>query len=713
MEGARAALLSLILATSIVFVGYPALGEEENISVLIEGETGRSGPAWIVAECLEISCPGLELVVLYDGSEQIISDQHRVQWSGLFEHNLSWKVNANEGLVVDDIMFDTILPEQGTLVEAGDLGEIVPIPGNQENSFEIDSTSICQLNRCNTLDVFSAAAIFVGSLEDTEDMDSFRVHGDNDDVVVIESFRGRGVIDLEVWESNSESKSLVEILSSEDDFPLIIDYPEDSGLWLRVVHPTDSGFSPYEIGLSRFDDQSEAPEGGELNGEWDHGGHLEFGSGPFSGHISGFDVAGDSLLLQAGSKMKIAPNCIFSGEVLIDILVRTVNGTYIVDEGIDTCPDLIVTPADAFSLEFRFRSNAAISWEIDISSDSNNDGKMIGDAPDYLWNESGPWEHHDRFFPGPLSLSGTLGQGDSVDIHAFSIEDENGSRVYIRDGGSSSVSFQIQTLDQQNWNILNYTNGSIISIPNGVHALRVERLGSSDVEVEYIFTLFYAGEDIPDEAELSDLSYLFNDLYIFLGIIMIVPLAIVIWWERKRLFSGTRESEIIEAHERRRLRRLRERLSKEISQNEINERVVESALHQLGDSPWSGIISEWGSPLIRHMTEQIEVCAWGVEMGSSLILGIRVGAEDWKLAAIRLHSPEGSVVGIDNVSPKHLFRGDEIFLDTLKSGSRTFIRMSIEGSPSVLTFQLSGLVGGEPVAAAPRSAMDWQSLESE
>ena len=100
-------------------------------------------------------------------------------------------------------------------------------------------------------------------------------------------------------------------------------------------------------------------------------------------------------------------------------------------------------------------------------------------------------------------------------------------------------------------------------------------------------------------------------------------------------------------------------------------------------------------------------------MGSSLILGIRVGPEDWKMAAIRLHSPEGSLVGIDNVSPKHLFRGDEIFLDTLESGSRTFIRMSIEGNPSVLTFQLSGLVGGEPVAAAPRSAIDWQSLESE
>ncbi|MBL11282.1 MAG: hypothetical protein CMB46_00515 [Euryarchaeota archaeon] len=713
MEGARAALLSLILTTSIVFFGYPALAEDGGSTVLIEGTSERSGPAWLVAECVEISCPGLELVVMYDGSEQVITDQHRVQWSGPFENNLSWKVNADEEVNLADIMFDTIFPIEESLVETDDLEEIVPLPGDQDGSFELDATSICQLSRCNSLDVAPIASVFVGSLEDADDMDSFRILGDNGDIVVIDDFRGRGVIDLEIWESSAESKSLIDVLSSENELPIILDYPTDSSLWLRVAHPTDSGYSPYEISLSRFDDQSEAPEGGELGGEWDHGGHLGFGSGPYFGHISGFDVDGDSLLLQAGSKMDISPICIFSGEVLIDILVQTVNGSYFIDEETDSCPELIVTPADAFSLEFRFRSNIAISWSIDISSDSINDGKMIGDAPDYLWGESGPWDHHEHVLPGPLELSGTLGPGDNVDVHIFSIEDENGSRVYLRDSGSSPVSFQIQSLDQNNWNIMNYTNGSMISVPNGLHALRVESLSSSDVKVEYGFTLFYAGEDIPDDAELSDLSYLFNDLYIFLGAIMIVPLAVVIWWERKRLFSRTKGSEIIEAHERRRLRRLRERLSKEISQSEIDERVVESALHQLGDSPWSGIISEWGSPLIRHMTDQIEVCAWRVEMGSSLILGIRVGPEDWKMAAIRLHSPEGSLVGIDNVSPKHLFRGDEIFLDTLESGSRTFIRMSIEGNPSVLTFQLSGLVGGEPVAAAPRSAIDWQSLESE
>jgi len=713
MEGARAALLSLILTASIVFVSYPSLAEEGGSTVLIEGASERSGPAWLVAECVEVSCPGLELVVMYDGSERVISDQHRVQWSGPFEHNLSWKVNANEGVGIDEIMFDAILPLEESLVETEDLEEIVPLPGNQDGSFELDATSICQLSRCDSLDSASAAAIFVGSLEDVEDMDSFRIRGDDDDVVVISDFRGRGVIDLEIWESNSESKSLIEVLSSENDFPIILDYPNDSSLWLRIVHPTDSGYSPYEISLSRFDDQTEAPGGGELDGEWDHGKHLEFGSGPYSGHISGFDVAGDSLLLQAGSKMEITPICIFSGEVLIDILVQTVNGSDFIDEEIDSCPEFIVTPADTFSLEFRIRSNVAISWSVDISSDSINDGNMIGDAPDYIWGESGPWEHHEHVLPGPLELSGTLGPEDNVDVHIFSIEDENGSRVYLRDAGSSPVSFQIQSLDQHNWKILNYTNGSMISVPNGLHALRVESLSSSDVEVEYGFTLYYAGEDIPDDAELSDLSYLFNDLYIFLGAIMIVPLAVVIWWERKRIFSGAKGSEVIEAHERRRLRRLRERLSREISQSEIDERVVESALHQLGDSPWSGIISEWGNPVIRHMTDQIEVCAWGIEMGSSLILGIRVGPEDWKMAAIRFHSPEGSLVGIGNVSPKHLFRGDEIFLDTLESGSRTFIRMSIEGSPSVLTFQLSGLVGGEPVAAAPRSAVDWQSLESE
>tara|TARA_B100001250_G_scaffold356828_1_gene332169 strand:+ start:194 stop:2347 length:2154 start_codon:yes stop_codon:yes gene_type:complete len=717
MSRARAAIISLVLASTLALVSPASIAEEGEI-IIVEGHVDGHGPAWLEFECLQVSCTELELVVRVDGAEYVISDTHLVQWSGIVDSNLSWRVNVGEGFDIDDIVHDSILPDDTNLVEPGDLPETVPVPGNQAVDFEIDATSICQLDRCeiniqSEIQELAEGAIIVGSLENQEDKDSIRIPGGNGDVVVIEDFRAGGVADLEIWESGTSSKSLLGTYPSEGSFPMILDYPMNSTLWLRIVHPNDSGLTTYKIDVSRFDNSLEAPDGGELEGEWNHGEHLEFRSVTYTGHVSGFDSEGDSLLLQAGGKMDINPDCAFIGEVSVGIHLIAPSGEIAIQEQGATCPDEIATPADVFSIEFRITSNGPSSWTIGISSDSNNDGNMIGDAPDYLWSEGSPIGYYGPIIPGPGILSGTLGPEDNVDVHAIKIEDANGSRVYIRDEGSSPVNFQIQSLEQGSWIILNSTNGSMISLPVGTHALRIEKLASSDAEVEYRFTLIYAGEDIPDDAQLSDLSYLFRDLYLFLGALMVVPLVIVIWWERKRLFYGSRGSEIIEIHERRRLRRLRERLSKDASESEMNEQVVESALHQLGDSPWAGIISEWGDPVIRHMTEQIEVCAWGVDKGDSLILGIRVGAEDWKLAAIRFHSPEGAVAGISEVSPKRLFGGDEVFLDTLESESKTFIRVKIDGNPSVLSFQLSGLVGGEPVAATPRSAVDWKSLEEE
>ncbi|MBK70415.1 MAG: hypothetical protein CMB53_03345 [Euryarchaeota archaeon] len=715
MGQTRATVLVVIIVSSLTLTAPNSVAEDGG-GTIIEGGMDFQGPAWLEFECLRVSCTGLELEIEVDGEEYIYSDNHVVHWSGFVDSTLSWEVNIGDDFDIGDIGFDYILPSDSSLVESGDLQDTVPVPGNQPEEYEIDATSACQLDRCEPILGSlpkNTGATFVGSLEDQEDKDAIRIVGDNGDVVVLDNFKSMGFADLEIWKSSSDSKSLHEIITAADDFPVILDYPQDASLWLRVVHPSDPGPSPYEIMISRFDDELEAPGGGDLEGQWNHGEHLEFRPLSYIGHISGFDEDGDSLLLQAGSKMEILPECYFNGDISLEILLKTTNGTISIYEQIFMCPDIIETPKDAVSLEFRISSNGPASWKIGISTNSANDGNIIGDAPDYLWSEEGPPTYHEPILPGPAILSGTLGPGDNVDVHVVNIGDENGSRVYIRDEGSSPVNFQIQSLDQENWGILNSTNGSIISMPMGTHAIRVERLASSDAVVEYRFTLIYAGEDIPDDAELSDLSYLFTDLYLFLGALMIVPLLIVIWWERKRLFSGSNGSDVIEAHERRRLRRLRERLSRETSEIGINEQEIESALHQLGDSPWAGIVSEWGDPMIRHLTEQIEVNAWGIDAGRSLILGIRVGGEDWKLAAIRFHSPEGAVARISEVSPKHLFRGDEVFLDTLESESKTFVRVTIVGNPSVLSFQLSGLVNGEPVAAAPRIAMDWQSLEEE
>jgi len=82
-------------------------------------------------------------------------------------------------------------------------------------------------------------------------------------------------------------------------------------------------------------------------------------------------------------------------------------------------------------------------------------GVLIGDAPDLLWLETGPSEFWDVLTPGSTSYSGNLGVGDRIDIHPFEINDLNGSKVMVRSDIESPVTYQIQSLSQESWQILN------------------------------------------------------------------------------------------------------------------------------------------------------------------------------------------------------------------------------------------------------------------
>ena len=77
MVHARAGLFLLLV---IVSVGTPeAFAEDENRVVVLSDEFETDGPVWISVSCLQISCPGMELVVWYDGSEHRHQDPHLVE----------------------------------------------------------------------------------------------------------------------------------------------------------------------------------------------------------------------------------------------------------------------------------------------------------------------------------------------------------------------------------------------------------------------------------------------------------------------------------------------------------------------------------------------------------------------------------------------------------------------------------------------------------
>lgn len=705
-----ARLGSIVAVLMLIFSGLVGANADDESEVLFQGNSDVDGPFWIEFSCELDSCQDMELVVWTDDSEYRIMDTHLVEWSGLVNGSVSWELLANPSLVMENFAMRSIIGEQSDIIENSDLPDLVPPPGQQGEWASMSASSNCQLNRCSRSEILSEGASFVGVLDTSADDDAILVEGDNGDVVKISNIESPDSISIEYW-SRSDSKTLIGSISSSESSSVYLDYPEDAELWVRIVHSDESDFSPYRFNLVTFDDENEGPAGEELGNPWIYDYQLSSNSTSYDlyrGHISSNDQLGDSLLISTGAKISLPIACHFTGEVALEILLHEIDGEKekIVEDS-NQCPQNIETSPSSTGIEFRVKSEQVIEWEIEVTSPVSGDGVLLGDAPDLLWLESGPSEFWGLISPSNTPYSGSLGIEDRIDIHPFEITDSNGSRVMIRSDIESPVTYQIQTLSQDSWQILNYTNGTVISVPSGIHAIRVEGLSPIVGDVEYEFYMVYLGEDIPDEGEYRDLSHLFTNFYVLIGGLMLLPLAVVLWWNRSLFLEKKNTRTGFEIHGIKKLELLRERLSLEGENLEGDTEGIVKALSMLGDSSWDEALYDLGKPSLRHMTEQIEICSWVIPKSSFLILGIRTFQEKWELTALSVSSPEGSTASITKVSPNHMFEDNEVFLDTMSPETKRFLSLEISGSPSLLELEVSGLVDGEPLAAVPREALSF------
>ncbi len=705
MREVRAGLLTVLFVLAVLSANANA---DDDAQVEIWGDSlSTIGPVLIQVECLKVSCPGMEIVVITEGIEHRHEDPHLVEWSNWVNGSLSWSLIVEEGTKDSEVRIDVIISVMEEWTEHNDLPNIVASPGSQGNYPTIDTASPCQMSFCGAIDFISEGVLYVGALENESDKDSILITGDSGDVIMIKSLRGSNDISMEIWHRGNEAKSLVETIKSTD-MEYYFEYPVEEELWIRLVHTNEEKYSPYEFEIIRYDDEKEAPDGRELSNPWSHGDPMPFygdSSLLYHGHIAGSDSRGDSLLILSGSKMTLLPQCTFTDHVEVVITLHQTDGSsMIVGDG---CQEAFETTANTESVEFGLTTQGITSsWAIMLSSLNPGDGDLMGDAPDFLWTESDDQSRWPLIEFNNTNKASML-EDEFVDLFAFEVTSENGSRVQIDGVNSQPVDYQILILDQETWSILNSSNGGLIDAPPGKHAIRVEKIGEASL-TSYDFKIIDGGEIIIiDPNQFTDQSYLFTDYYIFAGVFLIAPTLIVIFWNRKRFLSGIDDTKI-EEHDKRRLRRLRERLSELISPDEINQQIVNSALHQLGDSPWKAVVEDWGDPLIRHNTDQVEICVWRVSKGdATMMIGVHVTKLPWEMAAIRVHSPEGSRVNISEVSPSHMFKDEEIFLDSLLPNSNTFLLLTLDGQPSSIGFQLSGLVEGEPLAAVPNRAIDW------
>ena len=358
-----------------------------------------------------------------------------------------------------------------------------------------------------------------------------------------------------------------------------------------------------------------------------------------------------------------------------------------------------------FSIWARTDATAAY-WTLNKTIQSGGDALCPHDCPngfnETLFNTESVNINEERW-----ETNGNLSEYDAHDTYPIFIEGESWeTHRLIATIEGEGVEVQIQ-----------YWNNSLelpfperyaegvgtvgLNMTPGYHLVRVSHTESPIGTRAYhldLQTINVTSPDAGPEGEMVDRWREFIPFYVGIGLLMLAPMGYVLWSLR-----GTKIADEVQAHERSRLKRLRERLTRLI-ESDGSEHEINSALEMLEEVQWKATVVEMGEATLTHHTDSVTLKAWRMGTGA-LLVGIHVEQAPWELAALRFEATGGPSWRITKVSPTSLYDGDEIFLDTLKVGSTRFLQLQLEGTASGLDLHLSGLVEGKPLAAVPARAL--------
>lgn len=187
----------------------------------------------------------------------------------------------------------------------------------------------------------------------------------------------------------------------------------------------------------------------------------------------------------------------------------------------------------------------------------------------------------------------------------------------------------------------------------------------------------------------------------FLGGLFLLPVAFVLISARRNRNYGL---ELLAMKER--LAWYKERLDSGELNVHATQRDLVRALHAVAQLEWEDGVSAWGTPALKHRTEGLDIAVWHLDSRMAktpsawpLVIGLHVIEGDWDLAALRFDAPEGQPLTVTHVEPRFLFQGEEVFLDTLKKGHRTFLTVELSGDNSIVDIELNGRMDTRPFAA--------------
>ncbi|MEC7505038.1 MAG: hypothetical protein VX524_07160 [Candidatus Thermoplasmatota archaeon] len=187
----------------------------------------------------------------------------------------------------------------------------------------------------------------------------------------------------------------------------------------------------------------------------------------------------------------------------------------------------------------------------------------------------------------------------------------------------------------------------------------------------------------------------------FMGLLFLLPVVyLVVHVKRSQAFAAS------VAEKKQRLAWYIQRLdSGETSAKETRIDMAK-ALHAVAQLEWSEGLEAWGPKRLEHRTDDVALAVWSVDerLASAdgrwpLVVGVHVINGTWDLAALRFDAPEGQAFEVAHVEPRFLFQGEEVFLDTMGPGHRTYLVVELVGPETRVDVELNGRMDGEPFAA--------------
>ena len=330
----------------------------------------------------------------------------------------------------------------------------------------------------------------------------------------------------------------------------------------------------------------------------------------------------------------------------------------------------------------------------------------------------------------PLDGELTLFMDDYQDVFRVETTGWNES-VHLIDviveGDVYELQVLILNMDQDTWDVLDqvvatYSMDKIritSDVGLGTHFIKVQHINGSSAldenaeslkwKIRVSTAVLEEGEEpwFPASNAVKDAADVF---YWLIGLVLILPFIIFyISVNRNKKFAAEF------AKKKNRLQWLSVKLDK----GEYSPSDLSRAMRSVSSLEWEEALEVWGVPETRHYTNGIDMAVWTLDERISdsdswpILIGITPQEFEWSVAALKFEANEGTDWVVSSVEPKLLYRSNEVFLDTIYTNARVFIRVDLTGNAKSLDVYLSGMVNGEPVAAKPANTIYRNSAESE